>query len=131
MEARQINERYQTIAQKLINERKELEYIKHSNVQIICLSSDRAKKSGTGFVYGECEKVSPRYRWGIPYDFTITIFEPNVEGLSLEQIEILMFHELLHIGINGECYSVRKHDLEDFRTIIELYGTDWADKKDR
>jgi hypothetical protein len=42
-----------------------------------------------------------------------------------------MFHELLHVEIEpgpegSEIYSVRKHDLEDFKLIIDKYGTDWS-----
>ena len=42
-----------------------------------------------------------------------------------------MFHELLHVGIEpgpegSEIYSVRKHDLEDFKLIIDKYGTEWS-----
>ena len=42
-----------------------------------------------------------------------------------------MFHELLHVGIEpgadgDEIYTVRKHDLEDFKSIIDRYGTEWA-----
>ena len=30
-------------------------------------------------------------------------------------------------GADGdEIYNVRKHDLEDFKIIIDKYGTDWA-----
>lgn len=28
--------------------------------------------------------------------------------------------------LEEETYSVRKHDLEDFKEIIDRYGTDWA-----
>ena len=129
MENRNIAEEYQEIAQRLINERKELEYIKNSNVQIICLRSDRAKKTGDMIVHGECEKVPAKYKWSVPCDFTITIYEPNIVEFSDKQVEILMFHELLHVGINEDCYYVKKHDLEDFKLIIDLYGTDWSAKE--
>ncbi|MBP5792563.1 MAG: hypothetical protein J6W46_02820, partial [Spirochaetaceae bacterium] len=62
---------------------------------------------------------------------TITLFKKNLVGLSADQIRIVMFHELLHVGIEqgpegDEIYSVRKHDLEDFKLIIDKYGTDWS-----
>ncbi len=84
------------------------------------------KKSNNKKIYGQCEKVADKYKWVIPCEFTITIFEPNCEGFTKEQMEILIFHELLHIGIDGTRYYVRPHDLEDFKLIVDLYGTDWA-----
>ena len=131
METRQINDTYRAIAENLIQTEEALAYIKDSSVKITYLESDAAKKADKDkVVLGECEKVQAKNRWAITSDFTITLFEPNLIGLSKKQIEIVLFHELLHIGIewgdNGECYYVRKHDLEDFKTIIDRFGTDWA-----
>ena len=132
MEHRQINKNYEKIAQELIENTSELEYIKKSNVRIIYLESDNTKKNGTErLVLGECEKVASKNQWAISADFTITVYKNNCIGLSEEQIKILLFHELLHVGIDygtdgGEVYSVKKHDLEDFKVIIDKYGTDWA-----
>ena len=41
--------------------------------------------------------------------------------------------KLLHIGIDyrqggEEVYSIRPHDVEDFKVIIEKYGVDWAER---
>ena len=80
-------------------------------------------------VFGQCEKVPDKYKWSVPCDFTITIFEPNVERFTEEQMRILILHELMHVGVlkdgNEENYFIRPHDIEDFRTIIEKYGLDW------
>ena len=132
MEHRQINENYERIAQELIENESELEYIKQSHARITYLESDSTKKNGPDkVVMGECEKVASKNQWAIMCDFTITLYKNNCIGLSEEQIKILLFHELLHIGIEsdgegGEIYSVRKHDLEDFKIIIDKFGTEWA-----
>lgn len=131
MEHRSINDKYRAIAENLINTQPELVYIKDSSVKITYLESDTPKKADKDkVVLGECEKVQSKNRWAIEADFTITLYEPNLIGLSDRQLEIVMFHELLHIGIdwgeNGEAYYIRKHDLEDFKVIIDKYGTDWA-----
>ena len=131
MEHRSINDKYRAIAENLINTMPELEYIKDSSVQITYLESDTPKKADKDkVVLGECEKVQSKNRWAIEADFTITLYGPNLIGLSEKQMEIVLFHELLHIGIDwgeeGEVYYVRKHDLEDFKIIIDKYGTDWA-----
>lgn len=132
MEARAINNDYRAIAERLIDTEEELAYIKDSSVRIVYLESDAAKKSDRDkLVLGECEKVSSKNRWAINYDFTITLFSPNIEGMSDKQIEIIIFHELLHVGItwgdNGEVYFVKGHDLEDFKCIIDRYGTNWSE----
>ena len=132
MEHRQINENYQRIAEELIENEPELFYIKDSRVRIAYLESDSAKKADADkLVLGECEKVQAKNKWAINYDFTITLFKNNLVGLSPDQIRIVMFHELLHVGIEpgpegDESYSVRKHDLEDFKLIIDKYGTEWS-----
>ena len=132
MEHRAINDNYRTIAEELIEQEPELAYIKDSRAHIAYLESDSTKKDGKDkMVLGECEKVQAKNKWAIDYDFTITLFKNNLVGLSEEQIRIVLFHELLHVGIElgpdgEETYSVNKHDLEDFKAIIDRYGTDWA-----
>ena len=108
----------------------ELAYIRDSAVRIVFLTSELEKKKGSRLVFGQCEKVPEKYKWKIPYDFMITVFLPNVERWEREKIRILLFHELLHVGIeedgNEEKYSVREHDYEEFREIISRYGLDWS-----
>ena len=131
MDKREINERYTEIADKLIHEEETLRYIAESEVTIVYLSSEHEKKSDGKIVFGQCEKVPEKYKWAVPCDFTITVFEPNVERFTEEQFRILLFHELLHVGIeldgNEERYFVRPHDLEDFKLIINRFGTDWSE----
>ena len=135
MEHRAINTNYETIAKELIEKEPELKYIKDSRVKIAFLDSDQSKKVDKDkLVLGECEKVAAKNKWAISYDFTITLFTPNLVGLSEAQIRIVLFHELLHVRIEpgpdgDELYSVRKHDLEDFKLIIDRFGTDWASTK--
>ena len=82
-------------------------------------------------VEGECEKVQDKNKWGIPADFTITLYEPNLIGKSPEAIKRILFHELLHVGIifcedGSEKYFIRDHDIEDFKECIDRWGTDWS-----
>lgn len=125
MDNRCMNEKYQEIAQELIDTRPELEALKFSDVTVILLDSDCEKKSKKKVVFGQCEKIADKYKWGIPCDFTITIFKPNVIGFTDDQIKILIFHELLHVGIDGDKMFINPHDLEDFKIIIDEFGSDW------
>lgn len=135
MEHRSINDNYRAIAEDLINTEPELAYIKDSRVRIAYLESDQSKKADKDkLVLGECEKVAAKNKWAISYDFTITLFKNNLVGLTAAQIRIVLFHELLHVGIEpgadgDEIYSVRKHDLEDFKLIIDKFGTEWSNVK--
>lgn len=131
MDTRTINEHYAEIGAELIDTEESLTDIAISKATIIYLSSTH-KKIGSGkVVKAECEKISDKYKWGIPCDYTITVFEPNCEGMTDEQMRILLFHELLHIKIEfkddgTESYGIKPHDLEDFKEIIDRYGTDWS-----
>lgn len=127
MDSRRINEEYNEIMRELINERPELEDLRNGDVTIICLSSGHEKKTAGKPVLGQAEKISEKYKWGIPCDFTITVFEPNVEGFSRNQMKILIFHELLHIGVDVERLFIKPHDLEDFKIIIDEFGTNWSE----
>lgn len=129
-ESRSINEEYSKIGMELIKSEELLSDIRQSEATIIYLSSDKEKKSKNKLVLGECEKINPKYKWAIPCDFTITIYEPNVIALTDEQMRILILHELLHVGIEylndgSEKYSVKPHDIEEFRAIIDRFGIDW------
>ena len=135
MDTRRISEVYADIAAQLIETEPSLGNIKESSVQIIYLASSHKKLSGGQRVFGQCEKIADKYKWGIPCDFTITVFEPNVIECNFtdEQIRALIHHELLHVGIEQEQtligttekYSIVPHDLEDFRLILNQYGVNW------
>ncbi len=121
--------KYAAIGRRLIRTDEALKRIRDSSVRIAYLSSDHEMKSGRKEVLGQCEKVPEKYKWAVRYDFTITLFEPNIERLTEKQLEIVILHELMHVGIendgNEELYFVEQHDIEDFRTIIDRYGLDW------
>jgi hypothetical protein len=129
-DVRKVNEEYAVIGRSLIENEEVLEYIKDSEATIIYLSSEQAKTQNGKIIFAQCEKVADKYKWGIPCDFTITVFEPNCEDLTPDQLRILIFHELLHIGIDfnssgQEVFKINPHDLEDFKYIIDRFGTDW------
>lgn len=122
---RQINNHYKELADELIETMPELEYLKASMVDIVFLESDLAKKSRGGIVYANCEKVANRLKWAIPHDFIITVYTPNLQDFDERRLKILLFHEMLHIGVKGSGFYSRPHDVGDFRVIIEKYGLDW------
>ena len=130
-ETRALSERYAEMGRALVEREPLLAPIRDSQATICYLSSDRAKRSKGRAVYGECERVRDRDKWAVPCDFTITVYEPNCAGMDEEHLSRLLLHELLHVGIDvdedgNERYSVRPHDLEDFRECVDRWGVDWA-----
>ena len=123
MDTRQMNDEYAQIGADLIATEPSLEPLRDCRATIVYLSSEHEKKSKRKLVLGECEKVPEKYKWAVPADFTITLFEPNVERMNPEQIRQVVFHELLHVGIakdgNEESYFIVPHDVEDFRECID------------
>lgn len=122
--------RYEAIGRRLIETEAIFSGIAESDVRIAFLSSTARKATNGRTTYAVCEKVPEKNKWSMPYDFTVTVFEPNVEGLDDERIRRLLFHELLHVGVEprdggGYVYRIVPHDLEDFRELINRYGTDW------
>lgn len=131
-EWRELSEKYAEIGARLIRDEDCLAAVRESQVTICYLSSNKAKKSHGRPVYGECERVADKNKWAIPCDFTVTLFEPNCDGMSARQVEALILHELLHVGVEvtedgEEKFFIVPHDLQDFKIIVNRYGTDWAE----
>ena len=119
---------YRNLGKRVIKLHSDLSWLKESKIRIGYVSSDYEKKlAGGRLVFAECRKVSDLYQAFIPYDFLIVVYYPNAALLDEEQMQILMYHELLHIGIeaSGKLYVV-PHDIEDFYTVINQYGMGWA-----
>lgn len=130
------NAKYTRIAKKLINELPELDYIRDAGVKVAFLSSDVEKKKDGRLIFADCTKVNKaRYDWCCPFDFFITVYEPNILEFNEKQINALIEHELLHIGIREDgdepSFYVVPHDIEEFWMVIERYGMDWQKKEDK
>ena len=130
VETAEQSKRFAILAQEVIREHPDLQWIPDAGISIGYVESDRPKKKNGREVFGECIKVKDLYKCYIPHDFLIVVYVANVSGMSREKLKILLYHELLHVGMtaNGEevKYIVNPHDVEDFRTIIDRYGIDWA-----
>ena len=129
-ETRWPSERYAEIGAELVAQEESLAHVRDSGCAIRYLASDAAKTANGALLFGQCEKVPAKYRWALECDFTITLFEPNIADMTDEQVRILIFHELLHVGVQktkdgGERYYIVPHDYEEFREIAERFGVDW------
>lgn len=129
-ETRTLNDHYAELGRALVDSEPMLAPIRDSAATICYLGSDYAKRSKGRTVYGECERVAEKNKWAIPADFLIVVYEPNCAGMDDAHLSRLLLHELLHVGVDadedgGERYSVRPHDLEDFRECVDRWGVDW------
>lgn len=103
--------------------------ILQAGISVGFISSMKEKKHGrTKLVLGECKKVTDLEKLYCPHDFLIIIYDRNCEGLTDDQMKILLWHELEHIGIdeNGEFF-VKPHDVEEFDNIINAHGLHWQE----
>lgn len=124
---------YASLAHKCIEKYPELKSLREHPCSIAYLGSNKQKSSHGRVTYADCTKIPSKYKWMAEdaYDFMITVYEKSCMHLTDEQMEILMLHELMHIevteiGDGTATYSIRDHDVQDFRAIIEAYGIDWA-----
>lgn len=125
-EVRFISENLKALGEKVISKFEKFDFITENNIRIVYLESNKDKKSKGGLILGECEKIPEKYSWAIDYDFAIIFYIPNIQDLTDEQKEILMEHELMHIGQDDKGNLVIvPHDIEDFSEIIGKYGLFW------
>lgn len=113
------------IAEAVIREEPELQNLKTPDCRIAYQICSRAKRSRGKIVYADAEKVKDKYKAFIKSDFIIT-FYGDALALDEEHQKRVMYHELLHIGFDGESYSIVPHNVEDFRQCIDRWGMGWA-----
>lgn len=121
-----ISDDLRKIADKVISERKDLAGPAMPECRIAYLYSDQEKKSSGRKVYADTEKVGDKAKTLMPFDFIITFYQPNCAALPPEKMELLMYHELRHVGfdLDGKCRII-PHDVEDFSDILEEHGMRW------
>lgn len=124
------SEHYAVLAWQVFEEHRDVGWIPGAGISIGYLESDKAKKKSGKACLAECVKVKELYKPYCPHDFLIVVYGPNVVGMTVEQQKILLYHELLHVGMSDDGeevkYLINPHDVEDFRVIIDRYGIDWA-----
>ena len=101
-----------------------------AGISVGFVSSTKEKKYGRiKNVLAECKKVTDLEQLYCPHDFLIIVYELNCEGLTDEQMKILLWHELEHIGIDSETgeFFVKPHDVEEFDNIINAHGLHWQE----
>lgn len=121
----EVAEDIRVLSEKIITAMPELDIIRDWNVKIGYVRSQEAKTDKGRAVNADCRKVTSPYDAYLPFDFIITVYEPNVYYLSENQRKILLLHELKHIGMGEKGLRIEPHDIEDFESILLRYGMKW------
>ena len=120
------SEQLKNIAKTVMTEFDELVHLDDQELRIGYQYSDQEKKNRDKIVYADTEVIKEKLKEFCPYDFIITFYEPNCSSLDEEHLKRLMYHELLHVGWEGENkFRVTPHDCEDFRAVIDKWGVNW------
>lgn len=118
----------ESLVNEVIGKHEDLKHLDEDGCRIACLSSDKKLKSAGRAVLANATKVPAKCRPFMDVDFIITFYTEFVNGMSKEQLELLAYHELRHIGYDsdGNCWII-PHDVEDFESIINGHGIHWAE----
>lgn len=82
-------------------------------------------------VHGKCIKCNSELTYYADVDYIIEISKLTWDLLDEKARYLLVYHELLHIHIaydeqkDDYKFLIRKHDIEDFREIVDRHGVDW------
>lgn len=118
------SEKLKQLGEAIIDKFPELQFINIYGIKVGYVLSYE-NKSGQKITYADCRKLGEVYKAYLPFDFIVTFYYFNTELLNDNQKKILMLHELKHIQVNERGLSVRPHDIEDFKDILEMYGNEW------
>lgn len=88
----------------------------------------KALRPGKRAAMAKTSTVGQKHRVLMERGFVFLIeFDQAVwDGLTLEQQEALVDHELCHCGVDADGYYLKQHDLEEFREIVRRHGF-WKD----
>lgn len=114
----------EALAEKVIEKREELHFIRDFEISVGYVRSTEAKRSGKKITYADIRKLNEIFKAYLPFDFIVT-FYADAELLTENQIAILMLHELKHIEVGRRGLVIRPHDIEDFEDILRQYGINW------
>lgn len=126
-----INESYRPIAEALAMKFDELKHIAVTDIIFIDNNEGKGKHKNK-IKYAQIGKLPDKWQQiikqltGRSFYYFIEIFKTNTRNMNREQIVALIYHELRHIGRDGEIVL---HDIEDWVNMHYQLGSDWADAR--
>lgn len=61
--------------------------------------------------------------------FIVSVYAEKFDQLDEQRQKLIIAHELMHINREKEK-SLLRHDKEDFRKIMKVFGIDWCENSD-
>lgn len=76
---------------------------------------------------GKCSRTDGKWKYLTDYDYVIEMWNGFWNSSSDNQKKALLYHELMHIKCKETnrgkiIWSIRKHDVEEFVSVIENFG---------
>ena len=112
------DERLITLAQRLIREN----HPHLLDAKIGFMYRSEAAQSGNKIVLGKARKVSEEQQVFMDFDFVIWVARKEFNEYMPEQREALVDHELCHCGGSFGEWKIKKHDVDEFLSIIVRHG---------
>ncbi len=120
------NDFYRPIAARLAEKFEELSHIAPGSILWLQNVSWEPPKSGHAWQWvARCKKAPPMLKSAWGYSFIIEVRDWFFVRMSREQAVALIYHEMRHIGEDGE---ILHHDLEDWSNLVATFGQAWADR---
>ena len=129
---------YNALINKLLEQEPTLQHINRWGITVGVFEREGGKTSAGKTVFADIGKTPDKFKPFCDFEYLITIYTDSCRGFTDEQMLIVLFHELLHIKVEeitddaGEIMNIklttRGHDLEDFKVIIDRWGTNWSKK---
>jgi len=123
-----INDFYREPAERLVHKFDQLKHIPVASILFV-ENLDGKGKSKNKIKLAEVRKIPERWYdmiyqlSGKKFDYMIEFYRENIDRKTPEQILIALYHELRHIGLDGDLIH---HDNEDFTEIAAAIGFDWT-----
>lgn len=115
------NYQYAPIARRLAAKFEELNHI-HEN-RILFLEDQISEKKKKAEWMARIRKANADIEELTGYWYIMELKKCYLDDMSMEQVVALIYHELLHIDVDG---TLRKHDIEDWSNMVATLGYDWA-----
>jgi len=117
---------YRPIAEKLVKKFPEIKHINPHRILFIEDTEWKKPNNNKKQWIARISKANKQFAEMTGYDYILETRRYYIERMSREQIIALIYHELRHIGFEGDIVP---HDIEDWDNMIATLGKDWASTK--
>jgi len=117
---------YRPIVEKLIKKFPELKHIDPYKILFIEDMEWKKPNNSKKQWMARVSKCNKQFSELTGYDYVIETRNYYIERMQQEQIIALLYHELRHIGPEGDIVT---HDIEDWENLVATLGKDWVDTK--